>query len=141
MAVTIGYFPGVWDLLHVGHLTALQSAKSLCDRLFVGVPSDEVVVADKGRPPVIPADDRERMLRSLKVVDVTLQYQKLDFIQHLKLVDPDVLFVGETWGADDRHLRAEEWVRERGKQLICLPYYQGESTTKIKARILAEGST
>ena len=130
------YIPGVWDLLHVGHLTILERAKALGDRLVVGVPSDDVVVEDKGQSPVIPLADRIRMLAALKCVDVAMPYYRLEFVTHLEMVRPSVLAVGGTWGNDRRHRDATEWAHQHGSRIVRLPYTEGMSTTDIKARCL-----
>ena len=54
----IGYAPGAFDLLHIGHLDLFRQAKSHCDFLIVGVASDEIVLEYKGALPVIPLPER-----------------------------------------------------------------------------------
>lgn len=127
------YIPGVWDLLHVGHVTILRRAAALGDRLVVGCPSDEVVHQDKGRNPVVPLEQRMYMLDSLQSVDVVLPYYKLEFITHLEMLHPNILAVGETWGHAVRHLAAEAWMKHRGGRIIKLPYTQGISTTQLRS--------
>ena len=131
------YIPGVWDLLHVGHLTILERARALGDRLVVGVPSDEVVVQDKGESPIIPLSHRLRMLSALRCVDVAMPYYRLEFLTHLRMFRPDILAVGETWGREARHEKAEEWIRRAGGRVVVLPYTHGTSSTDIKNRIKA----
>lgn len=133
------YIPGVWDMLHVGHLTILERAKAFGDVLIVGVPSAEVIIQDKGRPPIIALDHRLRMLNALRCVDAALPYYQLEFLTHLRMLQPDVFIAGETWGHDQRHLDAEAWLRENHKRFVQLPYTQDESSTAIKQRILKEG--
>ena len=132
---TIAYIPGVWDLLHVGHVNILESAKALCDRLVVGVAHDAIVKEDKDSFPIITHTDRARMLGALKSVDLVLIYTKLEFITHLEMIQADILIVGEWWGNDERHIDAEEWIEDHGGRLIKLPYYKRESSTAIKQRI------
>ena len=62
------YTSGVFDLFHVGHLEALQKAKALGDYLIVGVATDEDAASYK-RIPVIPYDQRCRILASIDSVD------------------------------------------------------------------------
>lgn len=135
----ITYIPGVWDLLHVGHLQILERAKSLGDKLVVGVPSDEVVKEDKGEYPIITLDQRIYMLKSLRFVDVVIPYYHLEFLTHLNLICPDILAVGETWGQEQRHKHANQWVEDNNKRMVRLPYDASISTSKIKRTIKLMG--
>lgn len=135
----IVYIPGVWDLLHVGHLTILERAKALGDRLVVGVPSDGVVKEDKGTTPVIRLEDRLRMLAALRCVDVAIPYYRLEFLAHLRMIQPDILAVGEAWGHDRRHAEAEQWIMQHRRRVVRLPYYEGESCTDIRERVCRDG--
>lgn len=130
------YIPGVWDLLHVGHLRVLQNAKNLGNKLFVGVASDQAVKEDKGSFPTISDTDRTEMLNALSCVDHALIYPKLEFLTHLEILNPDILAVGETWGNETRHLEAKDWIDRRGKVFYKLPYTKDISTTLIKRKIV-----
>ena len=46
-----GYVPGGFDMLHIGHLNILSSAAARCDRLIVGVATDDSLEHMKGRAP------------------------------------------------------------------------------------------
>lgn len=131
----IVYMPGVWDLLHVGHLRALERASRL-GFLIVGVPGDKVVLEDKGSPPVIPCEQRVEMLRALSCVSAVVTYDTLDFIPNLTHYSPDILAVGSTWGKERRHIQAEEWCIKNGKRFVKIEYTNGVSTTEIKNRVL-----
>ena len=64
----IGYTTGTFDLFHVGHLNILEKAKENCEYLVVGVSTDELVKEYKGEFPIIPFEDRLRIVKSLKFV-------------------------------------------------------------------------
>ena len=64
-----GYTAGVYDMFHVGHLNVIKNAKSLCDYLIVGVSSDEVVIKNKNKVPVIPYEERKQIVEAIRYVD------------------------------------------------------------------------
>ena len=55
--IKVGYTTGVFDLFHIGHLILLKKAKSFCDKLVVGVTTDDLVLY-KGKKAVIPFEER-----------------------------------------------------------------------------------
>ncbi len=60
---------GTFDVFHVGHLRLLQRARALGERLLVGVSSDALNIAKKGRAPVYHQDDRMAIIAGLACVD------------------------------------------------------------------------
>lgn len=69
-----GYAPGTYDLFHAGHLENLSIASSQCDKLIVGVKSDELVQKHKNRTPIISAEERMEILRHFKFTYGVYQY-------------------------------------------------------------------
>jgi len=66
----VGFYSGVWDLSHFGHVWVLKQAKDLCDFLVVGVGTDRLVRENKGPGrPVYPEFHRLQIINSIKYVD------------------------------------------------------------------------
>lgn len=76
----LGYAPGTYDLFHAGHLENLQIASEQCDKLIVGIKSDELVEEHKHRKPVISAEERMEILRHFKFVYDVYQYHTRDLM-------------------------------------------------------------
>ncbi len=64
-----GYLTGVFDLFHVGHLDVLEQASRQCDRLVVGVLTDDWAVEAWGARPVVPIVERAQIIEQLRCVD------------------------------------------------------------------------
>ena len=64
-----GYVPGGFDMLHIGHLNILTSAAARCDRLVVGVATDDSLERMKGRRPIVPHAERMALVGALRMVD------------------------------------------------------------------------
>jgi D-beta-D-heptose 7-phosphate kinase/D-beta-D-heptose 1-phosphate adenosyltransferase len=66
----VGLTSGCFDLIHFGHIAYLERCKTLCDKLIVGVDSDEMVRKSKGENrPIISEIERLAMVNSLSPVD------------------------------------------------------------------------
>lgn len=132
---------GIWDLLHVGHLEFLQRARKLRNTLVVGVPTDRAVEIDKGKLPIICAEHRVQMLRSISfVTHVELYGYPRWFMDILRMYRPLTLAVGEDWGKADRHREAEDFMYSIGGIVVSIPRTPGISTTEIINRILTQRS-
>jgi len=120
------------DLLHVGHLRALQQAKALGDHLTVGVIIDDGIAAYK-RTPVIPFVERIELIANLKCVDAVVQQDVVDPTDNLKrLGNMDILVHADDW---DENFPGAAYMRSIGKKVMQTSYYKGQSTTDIIERI------
>lgn len=126
----IGYTSGVYDLFHVGHLRILNNAAALCDRLIVGVSSDELVQY-KGKSPVVPFAERMEVVRSIKGVHAVVAQYDMDKFAMWKKLKFDVLFVGDDWHGTQKWNRIESQFDEVGVRVVYFPYTQGTSSTMI----------
>ena len=132
------YTVGTFDLLHVGHLALLEYCASLGDTVAVGVASDEVVKLYKPNAPVIPLEQRIEMLLALDCVDIALPYHELDYIAVCKEVKADIFVIGEDWGRKPHNKGVEEYLKTHGKKIVQVNYHPNNSSTKIKAQIIAQ---
>lgn len=126
----IGYTAGVYDLFHIGHLNLLKNAKSLCDKLIVGVTVDELVLY-KGKRAVIPFHDRLEIVRSIKYVDAVVPQYDMDKLLMCKKLGAKILFVGDDWYGTDKWKDYQKQFDSEGIRIIYFPYTQGVSSTII----------
>lgn len=90
---------GTFDVLHLGHLALLNYAKSLGDKLFVAIDSDERVRQLKGSTrPIYDAYQRKVMLLNLKAVDeVEIFSSDEELEMWIKQISPSIMVVGSDW--------------------------------------------
>lgn len=126
----IGYTTGVYDLFHIGHLNLLKNAKGLCDKLVVGVTTDELV-SYKNKRAVIPFEERLEIIRSIKYVDSVIPQESMDKFEVWKKVKFNVMFVGDDWQSTPKWEELEQKFKEVGVKIIYFPYTKGTSSTLI----------
>lgn len=132
-----GYTDGVYDLFHVGHLNMIQTAKSYCEILIVGVHGDDVVEEYKHHRPIISEDDRKRIIENIKGVDRAVINRFRDKMKLWELHHFDVIFIGDDWKGTERWNKFEKELGAIGVDVVYVPYTKGISTTDIK-RIIQE---
>ena len=127
---TIVMTNGCFDILHAGHVTYLEQASELGDRLLVAVNVDETVRRLKGEDrPVNKVENRMRMLAALRCVDWVVAFTEDEPTRLICDLSPDILVKGGDNVADQ--IPGGDCVREAGGQVMVLTYVDGISTTKI----------
>jgi len=126
---------GCFDLLHIGHVRYLQSARDLGDLLVVAVNSDESVRSLNKGPgrPLIPIDQRIEILGALTYVDYIVQFDDPTPLQVIEIIQPDVLVKGGDWAVDQ--IVGKHIVEERGGTVTSIPLIPDVSTSLIIERI------
>lgn len=126
----IGYTSGVYDLFHIGHLNLLKNAKAMCDKLIVGVSTDELV-SYKNKKSVINHSERMELVRNIKQVDVVVPQKDMDKFKMWKRLKFDIMFVGDDWFQSDKWKELDKKFSEVGVKIIYFPYTDGTSSTLI----------
>ncbi|MGL5901978.1 MAG: adenylyltransferase/cytidyltransferase family protein [Cetobacterium sp.] len=126
----VGYTSGVYDLFHVGHLNLLKNAKGLCDKLIVGVTTDELV-SYKNKKAVIPFSERLEIVRSIKFVDAVIPQEDMDKFKMWEKLKFDVMFVGDDWFKTEKWEEIEKKLKKVGVRIIYFPYTKGVSSTLL----------
>jgi glycerol-3-phosphate cytidylyltransferase len=133
----VGYTTGVFDLFHIGHLRLLQKAKSSCDRLIVGVSTDELVDTYKNKKPIIPYEERVEIVSALKCVDEVVPQVHRDKIAAYHEIKFDVMFVGSDWKGSDLFNSVETELAEYGVKVVYFEYTKHVSSTSLKSTLQA----
>lgn len=131
----IGYTTGVFDLFHIGHLNILKKAKEQCEYLIVGVSTDEVVEKYKHKVPIIPYEERKKIVEAIKYVDEVIPQTSIDKIEALKKLDFNVMFHGDDWKGSELYKKIEYEFNKKGVEIVFLPYTSGISSTELIKKI------
>jgi rfaE bifunctional protein nucleotidyltransferase chain/domain/rfaE bifunctional protein kinase chain/domain len=121
---------GCFDLLHAGHVSYLQAARSLGDCLVVAMNSDASVRALKGSGrPVVSQEDRARVLSALECVDAVIVFDEATPAALLDRVRPDVFAKGGDY--QTQRVPEADTVYAYGGEVVVLPTLAGRSSTQL----------
>ncbi len=127
---------GCFDILHAGHVTYLEQAKSLGDRLVVAVNDDDSVKRIKGpERPVNTMNRRMQVLAGLSCVDWVVPFYEDTPTRLICDVSPSVLVKGGDNNPDD--IPGGDCVREQGGEVLVMEYVDNCSTTGLIRSIRA----
>jgi D-beta-D-heptose 7-phosphate kinase/D-beta-D-heptose 1-phosphate adenosyltransferase len=121
---------GCFDILHRGHVSYLDVAKSYGDVLILGLNSDTSVKRLKGESrPINNQDDRAYILAALESVDYVVHFEEDTPYNLIKLVEPDILVKGADY-------EGKEVVgSDIAKVVKLVTFVDGKSTTKTIEKI------
>ena len=131
---TLVFTNGVFDILHVGHITYLAQARALGDALVVAINSDRSARELKGAGrPLTNENERAEILAALRAVDYVTIFDDISPRSLIASLLPDVLVKGGDYSLDQIHGREE--VEAAGGRVVSLPFIEGTSTTSLIDRI------
>ena len=114
---------GVFDILHIGHLKLLRYAKTLGNRLIVGINSDASVKRIKGDlRPINDQDTRKESLLELGFVDEVVVFEEDTPLEAITKLEPDIIVKGGDYIPDTvvgNHLA----------RVVIFPIVEGHSTS------------
>jgi rfaE bifunctional protein nucleotidyltransferase chain/domain len=122
---------GVFDLLHVGHVTVLEAARAEGGALVVGVNSDDSVrrLAKGDNRPLVPLLERARVLAALACVDCVVPFEEATPLELIRALRPDVLVKGADYALEEIVGAAD--VTGWGGRVVRIPLVAGKSTTDL----------
>lgn len=121
---------GCFDILHAGHVSSIEFAKSKGDILVLGLNSDASVKRLKGpKRPINKQADRALVVASLGAVDAVCIFTQDTPLELIKIVKPDVLVKGADY-------KNKEVVGEQfAGRVVLFPLIKGRSTTNLINKI------
>jgi rfaE bifunctional protein nucleotidyltransferase chain/domain len=126
---------GVFDLLHVGHVALLETARAEGEALVVGVNSDASVRRLEKGPdrPIVPEQQRARLVAALACVDCVVLFDEETPLALIERLRPDVLVKGADYAR--RAIVGADQVEGWGGRVVRVPLVKGASTTQLLARL------
>lgn len=122
---------GTFDLLHLGHISLLERARRLGDRLIVGLSTDEFNTKQKNKKCVQTYSERKKILESLRFVDLVIPEE--NWAQKTNDIDKysiDIFVIGDDWEGKF------DFLKDKCK-VLYLPRTPNISTT-LRKKIIKE---
>jgi len=125
---------GVFDLLHIGHITYMAKASELGDKLIIGLNSDSSVKRIKGDDrPVNDQDSRAALLAALFFVDAIVLFEEDTPLNLISTLLPDILVKGADYAVEN--IVGAKEVLANGGEVKTIDFVEGYSSTSIIQKI------
>ena len=127
---------GCFDILHLGHVTYLESARNQGDALLVGINSDASVQELKGpNRPVNSEGDRAGVLAALASIDGVCVFSEKRAAKFLAHAQPDIYVKGGDYTLNTLDQEERRIVEQAGGRIVLIPFVPGKSTTGLIDKI------
>lgn len=127
---------GCFDILHLGHVTYLETARNFGDALLVGVNGDEATRQLKGAGrPVNSEIDRASVLAALESVSAVCIFSEKTAEKFLERAQPDIYVKGGDYTLDTLNQDERRAVENSGGKIIIISFVPGKSTTALFEKI------
>jgi rfaE bifunctional protein nucleotidyltransferase chain/domain len=127
---------GCFDLLHLGHVTYLETARNLGDALLVGVNGDDAVRGLKGEGrPVNNEQDRAAVIAALASVQAVCVFPDVRATNFLAAAKPDIYVKGGDYTLDTLDQDERRAVEGAGGKIALIPFVPGKSTTGLLKKL------
>lgn len=131
-AIKVVFIGGGFEVIHYGHVHTVEKARSLGDALVVSVARDSTIRRRKNREPLIPENDRVKLLSALRSVDAAILGVEGDIYVTLKKVSPDIVALGYDQYHLDDEIRREAVKRGLKVKVVRLDSpYPGIKTSRV----------
>lgn len=127
-----GYTQGTYDMFHIGHLNLLRQAKERCDKLIVGINSDELVQKYKNKTPVVNEHDRMEIVKEMKCVDEVVLCDTLKKTEMWDKIHFEAIFIGNDWMGNARWAQTEKDLEPLGAEVVYLKHTDGVSSSMLR---------
>ena len=130
----IGFTNGCFDLVHAGHIDMLEKASKACDKLIVAINSDQSIRKLKGKKrPILDLQSREKLIRSLQVVDLVISFDEITPIKLIKKIKPNVLFKGADYKTEE--IVGADYIKKNGGSVIRIALTKNQSTSNLISKL------
>lgn len=130
----IGYTQGTFDMFHIGHLNLIRQAKTHCEKLIVGVNSDNLVWEYKRKHPVIGENERVEIIKALRYVDEVIICDTLKKTTAWETLHFDAIFIGDDWKGNKRWEQTELDLSPLGAKVVYLSHTDGISSSLLRTQ-------
>jgi len=127
---------GCFDLLHVGHVRYLSSARALGDALAVGINGDESVGTLKGaNRPINNERDRAEVLSALEAVDFVTVFREARATRVIEAIRPAIYVKGGDYTPETLNAEERDALDRVGSEIQIIPFQPGYSTSRLIKRL------